>query len=143
MRPARKQLQVFASLGLICGLTQRPTVDYDIGVTCDHQPVPLHGRGLHPSVLEHLDLWIAAGQLLDARDHHLELDSQLPKDLAPLGRPRCEYDSQESSGNQISISRSADSSESEPWTMLKVTSRAKSPRIEPGAASTGLVAPIS
>ena len=41
------------------------------------------------------------------------------------------------------ISRSADSSESEPWTMLKVTSRAKSPRIEPGAASTGLVAPIS
>ena len=27
--------------------------------------------------------------------------------------------------------------------MLKVTSRAKSPRIEPGAASTGLVAPIS
>src|SRR6201992_323839 len=32
------------------------------------------------------------------------------------------------------ISRSADSSESEPWTMLKVTSSAKSPRIEPGAA---------
>ena len=27
--------------------------------------------------------------------------------------------------------------------MLKVTSSAKSPRIEPGAASTGLVAPIS
>ena len=48
-----------------------------------------------------------------------------------------------SSGNQIPISRSADSSESEPWTMLKVTSSAKSPRIEPGAASTGLVAPIS
>src|SRR6185436_7086118 len=47
------------------------------------------------------------------------------------------------SGNQISISRSADSSESEPWTMLKVTSNAKSPRIEPGAASTGLVAPIT
>ncbi len=36
------------------------------------------------------------------------------------------------------ISRSADSSESEPWTMLKVTSSAKSPRIEPGAASTGI-----
>ena len=48
-----------------------------------------------------------------------------------------------SSGNQIPISRSADSSESEPWTMLKVTSSAKSPRIEPGAASIGLVAPIS
>jgi hypothetical protein len=27
--------------------------------------------------------------------------------------------------------------------MLKVTSNAKSPRIDPGAASTGLVAPIS
>ena len=33
----------------------------------------------------------------------------------------------QSSGNQIPISRSADSSESEPWTMLKVTSSAKSP----------------
>ena len=31
---------------------------------------------------------------------------------------------QASSGNQIPISRSADSSESEPWTMLKVTSSA-------------------
>lgn len=37
----------------------------------------------------------------------------------------------------MAISRAADSSESEPWTMLKVTSRAKSPRIDPGAASTG------
>ena len=47
-----------------------------------------------------------------------------------------------SSGNQSAISRSADSSESEPWTRLKVTSRARSPRIEPGAASSGSVAPI-
>ena len=40
-------------------------------------------------------------------------------------------------GNQISISRSADSSESEPWTMLKVTSTAKSPRIEPAPPRSG------
>ena len=38
---------------------------------------------------------------------------------------------QPSSGNQMPISRAADSSESEPWTRLKVTSVPKSPRIEP------------
>ena len=48
-----------------------------------------------------------------------------------------------SSGNQIPISRAADSSESEPWTMLVPTAIAKSPRIEPVLASSGLVAPIS
>ena len=41
------------------------------------------------------------------------------------------------------ISRAADSAESEPCTRLNVTSVAKSPRIEPGAASSGLVAPIT
>ena len=33
--------------------------------------------------------------------------------------------------------------ESEPWTMFWPISIAKSPRIEPGAASSGLVAPIT
>ena len=37
----------------------------------------------------------------------------------------------------------AASDESEPWTMLAPTSIARSPLIEPGAASSGLVAPIT
>ncbi len=48
-----------------------------------------------------------------------------------------------SSGNQMPISRVADSVESEPWTMFWPTATAKSPRIEPVLASSGLVAPMS
>src|SRR5690606_19530248 len=52
---------------------------------------------------------------------------------------------QPSSGNQIAISRAADSSESEPWTRFWITGRScsqeRSPRMVPGAASVGLVAP--
>ena len=53
----------------------------------------------------------------------------------------------QSSGNQMPISRSPDSCESEPCTMFCCTwvpqSRPKSPRIVPGSASVGLVAPAS
>jgi len=95
---------------------------------------------LASGVLTNLELRLPTRNLANPRHHNLELNIQLPKNLAPLRRSGCE---DYSSGNQIPISRSADSSESEPWTILKVTSNAKSPRIEPGAASTGLVAPIS
>ena len=48
------------------------------------------------------------------------------------------------SGNQSSISRAADSGESEPCTRLNWVSRPKSPRIVPGVAfSTGSVPPAS
>ena len=46
------------------------------------------------------------------------------------------------SGNQIPISRSADSVESEPWTRLSGIASANAPRSEPGSASAGFVAPI-
>ena len=46
------------------------------------------------------------------------------------------------SGNQSAISRAADSGESEPCTRLSGIESARSPRIEPGVASAGLVAPI-
>ena len=47
-------------------------------------------------------------------------------------------------GNQILISRSADSAESDPCTRLYWTSSPKSPRIVPGVAfSTGSVPPAS
>jgi hypothetical protein len=41
---------------------------------------------LHPRVLEHLELRIAASQLVDARNDDVELDPQLLKNLPPLGR---------------------------------------------------------
>ena len=47
-----------------------------------------------------------------------------------------------SAENQSAISRSADSGESEPWTRLSGIDIARSPRIEPGSASAGFVAPI-
>jgi hypothetical protein len=61
---------------------------------------------------------VPAGQLVDTGDDDIELDPQLLEDLPALRRARCEDDVQDSSGNQIPISRSAESSESEPWTML-------------------------
>jgi len=79
---------------------------------------------LPPCILDDLELGIATRQLLDPGHHDLEIDAKLAKNLTPLGRPRCEGDLQDSSGNQIEISRSAYSSESDPWTMLKVTSSA-------------------
>ena len=56
-------------------------------------------------------------------------------------------DSGEVLGNHNAISRAADSAESEPCTMFCVTarpqSRPRSPRIVPGAATVGSVAPAS
>ena len=44
--------------------------------------------------------------------------------------------------NQSAISRSADSTESEPWITLRPTSTARSPRMVPGLETSGLVSPI-
>ena len=74
--------------------------------------------GLATGVLDDLVIGVSPAQLLDPRDDDLEGDAELLEDLAALGRARCERDIQGSSGNQIPISRSADSSESDPWTML-------------------------
>src|SRR5438270_13958803 len=46
-------------------------------------------------------------------------------------------------GKKRSISRLADSGLSLPWTRFSVSSTARSPRIVPGAASLGLVTPIT
>ena len=45
-------------------------------------------------------------------------------------------------GKKIRISRSAEASESLPWIRFSVRSRPKSPRIVPGAAAAGSVAPM-
>ena len=67
--------------------------------------------------------------------------------LDPQGEPgrypgRRPPGAQFSPGKKISISRFADSSESEPWTRFSLMMRARSPRMVPAAASAGLVAPI-
>ncbi len=46
------------------------------------------------------------------------------------------------SGNHRANSRLADSTESEPWIILRPTSMQKSPRMVPGADARGLVAPM-
>src|SRR4051794_28357574 len=83
----------------------------------------------------------AVGLLLDARDADVERDADLLEDRAPLRRRRRER--QPSSGKNSPASRIPDSGESEPWTMFVPTAIAKSPRIEPVVASSGLVAPIT
>lgn len=97
------------------------------------------------------DLGVALDRLLDVLRARIEGDAELLQDRPPLRRARREYQAQTalpaqaspSSGKKISISRAAELGESEPWTRLNVISVAKSPRIEPGAASSGFVAPIT
>src|SRR5205823_4163883 len=52
------------------------------------------------------------------------------------------YDTSPSGLKNNATSLAADCGESEPWIRLRPISRAKSPRIVPGAASAALVAPI-
>ena len=85
--------------------------------------LPADGMSLQSRVLDDLELGVSPRQLLDPGHDYVEVDAQLSEDLLALQRSGCQNDVQ-SSGNQMPISRSADSSESEPWTMLKVTSSA-------------------
>ena len=125
MRPARERLQPLARSGLVLGLAEEPPVDRDVGVDPDDDgPLPRSGElrtrpRLAPSVLEHDLGRLALSELVDVGDDRFELNPELLEDLPASRRRRGEY----YSPNQIPISRSADSSESEPWTRLKVTSR--------------------
>src|SRR5437016_934398 len=100
-------------------------------------PLRLHRECLAPRVLQRHVGRIAVGELRDVDRPHLELDPDLLEDRRPLRRARGE--DQRSPKNRAT-SRAADSFESEPWTMFWPTSRAKSPRMDPGAASSGSVA---
>jgi len=44
--------------------------------------------GLHPCVLENLNLRVSPRQLSDTRNDYVELDPQLLENLPPLGRAR-------------------------------------------------------
>src|ERR687895_642098 len=83
---------------------------------------------------------LAPRELLHVRRLRPEGDPELLEDRPSLGRARRKY---QSAGKNSPISRAADSAESEPWTRLVWTSRPKSPRMEPGDASSGFVAPIT
>ena len=126
--PPRHPLQILPSLNLAFRLPQGLLVQDDIRIAGNHKRprASLHGPGLHPRVLHHLHLRIPTRQLLHPGHHHLELDPQLPKNLFSLRRAGREDHpqlpsgaisgarAQDSSGNQIPISRAADSSESDP-----------------------------
>ena len=86
---------------------------------------------------------VARLQLLGVADDDVKGDAELLQDRPPLGRAGCQDQAAQRFGKKIAASRAADSFESEPWTMFWPTSSAKSPRIEPVAASSGFVAPIT
>src|ERR671914_331041 len=98
------------------------------------------GARLSHGVLPHEPARIAPRELLHVRRLRPEGDPELLEDRPSLGRARRKY---QSAGKNSPISRAADSAESEPWTRLVWTSRPKSPRMEPGDASSGFVAPIT
>jgi hypothetical protein len=82
-------VEVFPRLGGIGGLPEGLPVEDDIGVAGNDNAIRGRNRlGLHASVLDHLDVGIAAGQLLDVGHDYLELDPELLQDLPPLGRAR-------------------------------------------------------
>ena len=143
MRAPREACEEPLGRLLVARLAEDVAVERDVGVGPEDKRVT--GRrgdreGLAAGVLLRDPRRVAGGLLLDARDPDLERDPGLLEDRPPLRRPRRQ---DQSSGKNSAASRSADSGESEPWTMFCPTATAKSPRIEPGDASSGLVAPIT
>src|SRR3954453_23357940 len=131
---------VGARLGLVGGLAEDVAADGHQRVGAERERLR-HGQRLAARVLLGDGDRVAVGLLLDARDADVERDADLLEDRAPLRRRRRER--QPSSGKNSPASRMPDSGASDPWTMLVPPSIAKSPRIEPGTASSGLVAPIT
>src|SRR5512143_2867099 len=144
VRAAGERLQAPARLAFERRLAKGTTVHDDLGVAGDHQRPPSASRrdrpALRQGVGEHDLTRLPLADLLDLRCDRSEPDSQRFQQRFALRGPGGE---DYSSGNQIRISRSADSGESEPCTRLKVTSVPNCPRIEPASASTGSVAPIT
>src|SRR3954454_4173094 len=144
MRSPTEPVEEALRMGLAGGLAQEMSIEGDVSVDSeDGSPLPrLVGDGLCLQAGVFQDERFRrrpASQFLDLRRGNLELNASRGEQLPPPRR----RGGQDQAPNQVSISRSADSSESEPWTRLYVTSVARSPRIEPGAASSGLVAPIT
>src|SRR5918997_4207744 len=118
-------------------------VDDRIGREHDCAVVSLHGECLALCVGPNGLYGVFERQLGEAALTGLELVACGIEQIHPPGRLRSEYEAQAFQGpKKRPSSRSALSGESEPWTRLSGMLRARSPRIVPGAASAGLVAPI-
>ena len=113
MSPPTHPIQIRPSLILIRRLTKHDVIQNHVGVAGNDE-VALHRPRLRERVQANQLFSVSASQLLNARNNDVELQPKLLQDLPPLRRPRCKRDPQDSSGNQIPISRSADSSESDP-----------------------------
>src|SRR5215211_3570974 len=137
MRPPAKSNEPLPSLLLSHCLSQEFPLQHDLGVNPKrHGPNGITGElesrdSLPPSVLHHeLIRSRSSAQLLRVGSHRLVLHPKRREHLPPRRGGRKDQlrrhggPGQGRSGNQISISRAADSSESEPWTRLKVTSTA-------------------
>src|SRR5918999_5338406 len=142
-------------LRLVARLAEGVAVEDNGGVGAEDALGGWNRAGLSQRVLPHQRPRVAPGELLHLRRLHPEGDSELLEDLTSLRRARGKNHSgagrarplvhgeDQSSGKKRPISRAEDSAESEPCTRLVWTSSPNSPRIEPGAASSGFVAPIT
>ena len=141
VRAARQRSQARAGVAVVAGLAEQRGRRRRRRCRRRARSRPA-GAGDRPRlaarVLDHDHRRVALGQLLDARRRRPRTRARAPQDLPPPRRRRGEDEPhgsraaadgrvrlRPSSGNQIAISRSADSSESEPWTRLKVTSSAE------------------
>ena len=109
-----------ASLHRVGRLAEHDAVDVHLGVAGEDRGALDRAR-LAQRVLEDDLARVALRQLVDVRRPDVELDPQLLEDRAPLGRGARE---DQTSGKNSFASRSADSFESEPWTMFWPTSNA-------------------
>jgi hypothetical protein len=123
----------------VARLAEDVAVERDVGVGAENE-IAGDGQRLAAGVLQGDLARIALGELIDVRRPDLELEARLGEDRAPLRR-RAREDQR--SGKNSAASRWPDSGESDPWTMFWPTAIAKSPRIEPGLASSGFVAPMT
>ena len=87
MHPPRHPIEIFPRLNLINRLAERLAIENHVGIASNDQACRRRHRfGLHPSVLNDLDLGIPARKLVYTWDDDLELHVQLLKDLPPLRR---------------------------------------------------------
>ena len=138
VRPASAQ-QRLARLLLVARLAVDPAVQGDDGVDAEHVRAG-HRARLAAGVLERDVGGVAVVELVDvgrprprtgSRGARGSRAAAATREASTIGSIALE------AGKNSSTSRAADSGESEPWTRFWPTSRAKSPRIEPGAASSG------
>src|SRR4051812_36436585 len=151
VRPSGEQSQHARSLGGVRRLAEHLPVDHDERVDAQHR-LPWAGldraRLSAAVLLGELVRRHRQRQLLVRRLLHAERESELREDRAALRRARRQDERHSAAGRSSpgakysGNSRAALSDESDPCTMFSLSTSAKSPRMVPGAESSGFVAPI-